>query len=198
MQIHSYAKLFPMMDEDSLREFTASVRDNGLEQPIVTYEGKILDGRNRSIACTNSKVTPEYAEYEGDDPLGYVLRTNLHRRHLTTSQRAAVAASLANLETGDNQHNSEGVSIDTASTMLNVGRATTARAKKVIDSGDEQTIEAVKSGDMTVNAAVKKLAPAPEDKLSESEQQNRKLKKLWDKTGDEGRELFLNCIGATL
>jgi hypothetical protein len=64
----------------------ASIRDDGLENPIVTLEGKVLDGRNRDLACTNAQVTPTYVEYEGDDPLGYVLRTNLTRRHLTPSR----------------------------------------------------------------------------------------------------------------
>jgi hypothetical protein len=137
----------------------ASIRDDGLENPIVTLEGKVLDGRNRDLACTNAQVTPTYVEYEGDDPLGYVLRTNLTRRHLTTSQRALVAKNLSNLERGDNQHTANAVSQEDAAGMLNVSVDSFQRAGKVIDSGDEEVIEAVRSGDMSVNAAIKAVAP---------------------------------------
>jgi hypothetical protein len=99
-QPHPYANLFPMMKGEAFRELVASIRDDGLEQPIVTFEGKVFDGRNRALACSNAQVKPRYVKYKGDDPLGFVVRSNLHRRHLTTSQRAAVAAELANLEHG--------------------------------------------------------------------------------------------------
>ena len=36
-------------------------------------------------------------EYDGDDPRSFVVSLNLHRRHLNESQRAMVAANLANM-----------------------------------------------------------------------------------------------------
>jgi hypothetical protein len=57
----------------------------------VTYEGKILDGRNRYIACGKAGVEPTFVAYEGDDPLGQVNSLNLNR-DLTAGQRAMVAA----------------------------------------------------------------------------------------------------------
>ena len=105
MHPHPYAAIFPMMDRKALQELVASIRDDGLEQPIVTFEGKILDGRNRSLACANAQVKPRYVKYKGNDPLAYVVRANLTRRHLTASQRAMVAAKMANLKVGSNKTN---------------------------------------------------------------------------------------------
>lgn len=42
-------------------------------------------------------VEAKYRQYEGANPLGFVVSLNLNRRHLSESQRAMVAASLANL-----------------------------------------------------------------------------------------------------
>jgi len=80
-----------MMPEADLNALAADIAGHGLQEPIVTYEGKILDGRNRYVACFMQDIEPEYTEYGGDDPLGYVISLNLHRRHLTSSQRAAIA-----------------------------------------------------------------------------------------------------------
>jgi hypothetical protein len=78
-----------------------------------------------------------WREYTGDDPAAFVISLNLKRRHLSVSQRAMVAAKLANLNLGDNQHR-EGSSIELASDLLNVGRETVKRAKAVQRDGAEE------------------------------------------------------------
>ncbi len=153
---HPYADLFPMMKGEAFRELVASIRDDGLQQPIVTFEGKILDGRNRSLACSNAQVKPVYKRYTGDDPLGFVIRANLTRRHLTTSQRATVAADLATLKDGQRSDHVEGSSIETASKALNVSVASTKRAKKVKEQ-DPEAFETIRAGKQTVGGAVAAL-----------------------------------------
>lgn len=107
MQNHQYANLFPMMNEDELNSLISDMRQNGYDEssPITTHENKILDGRNRYKAAQSAGVTPVFVKYDGDDPLGFVLRHNLHRRHLNESQRAVIASRLANMERGGNGSN---------------------------------------------------------------------------------------------
>lgn len=62
----------------------------GLRQAVVLYEGKILDGRNRWLACQKIGLTAKTEQYQGEDPVGFVVSLNLSRRHLTISQKAAV------------------------------------------------------------------------------------------------------------
>ena len=192
MQSHPYANLFPMMDRETLRELTASVRDDGLEQPIITLDGKILDGRNRALACANAKVKPVYAEYEGDDPLGYVLRTNLHRRHLTTSQRAAVAAELANMKVGKPEANSanlqDNVSSADAAEALNVSERSVNAARKVKEA-DPELHEAVKAGEVSVSAAEKQVRNVPEK--NPSEQWRHAIERMIDKAPTADDVLWL-------
>lgn len=93
---HPAADLFPLLSDPELRELAKDIRENGLLEPIVLHEEQVLDGRNRLAACEIAKVEPRFVDWNGDGgtPLRYALSHNLHRRHLTTSQRAAIAAEI--------------------------------------------------------------------------------------------------------
>lgn len=93
---HEYANLFPMMSGDELKTLVEDMLRNGFDEssPIVLFQNKILDGRNRLKAAIEAKVKPVFDTFKGSDPLGFVIRHNLNRRHLTSSQRAAVGVDL--------------------------------------------------------------------------------------------------------
>lgn len=94
MALHEYAQLFPPMTDAEYRELVEDIRRNGQKQPIITYEGSILDGAHRARACQELGIEPKAVEFEGDDPLALVISMNLARRHLTSSQRAILAQKL--------------------------------------------------------------------------------------------------------
>lgn len=93
--IHEVADLFPMMSTD---EFTALVEDiqtNGQQEPITIYQNQIIDGRNRYAACQQLGIEPNVKKWDGQGSLvSFVVSMNLKRRHLTSVQRAAVAAEM--------------------------------------------------------------------------------------------------------
>lgn len=92
MDIHEVCDIFPMIDEGEYLLLKNDIEAHGLREPIKTYQGKIIDGRNRWRACQELGVTPDFDEWDGNGSLvDYVLSLNLHRRHLTPSQRAACA-----------------------------------------------------------------------------------------------------------
>ena len=128
----------------------ADIREHGLHEPIVVFEDKILDGRNRYRACLEVGVEPTFTVYTDDDPVSYVVSLNLRRRHLSESQRAMVAAKLATLKLGDNQH-SEGLPIGRSSELLNVGERTVARAREVQEHGTPELVSAVERGAISLS-----------------------------------------------
>src|SRR5215475_11398828 len=152
LQFHPLADIFPLVEGAEFDELVADIREHGLHEPIVVYEDKILDGRNRYRACEAAGVEPTFTTYTGDDPIAFVVSLNLRRRHLSESQRAMVAAKLATLRLGDNQH-SEGPSIEEASRLLNVGHASVERAKTVQRAGASELVQAVERGAISVSAA---------------------------------------------
>jgi len=155
---HPLADLFQVLDDKS-PEFEAlvdDIRERGQQEQVWLYEGKILDGRNRYLACQRLNKEVRVKDYVGADAIGFVLSANLHRRHLDESQRAMVGAKLTDLEKGANQY-TEGVSIETASKLLNVGRASINRARKVLASGDPKLVAAVEQGTVSLSAAANQV-----------------------------------------
>lgn len=158
MQYHPYANLFPMMPDAELAYIVEDMKANGYDtsMPVITYEGQILDGRNRFKAADLAGVEPSFVEYEGDDALAYVIRHNLHRRHLNESQRAVVASRLANMNPhrpsnkSANLHTS--VTQPQAAEMLNVSTRTVATVKAVERDAPE-LIQLIESGEMTASKA---------------------------------------------
>lgn len=94
LEFHPIANAFPLMEGDAFRELVKDVRKNGQQQPILTYQGKILDGRNRYRACLEAGEEPWTEPWLGKSPVEAVLSLNLHRRHLSSSQKSAAAAEL--------------------------------------------------------------------------------------------------------
>ena len=152
---HPVANAFPLMTGKGFDDLVADIREHGLREPIWLHrDGRILDGRNRYRACIEAKHEPRFQPYTGSEEelAAFVVSMNVRRRHLNESQRAMVSASLADLSIGANQHE-EGVSIETASRLLNVSRATTARARKVQRDAAPEVAEAIHRGVLTVSDA---------------------------------------------
>ena len=168
---HDYANLFPMLDAAGQDALRADVKQHGIREPVIQFEGRILDGRNRYMAARDLGLDFPVAEFDGTsaEALAYVLSTNLHRRHLTESQRAAVAAKLANMTRADAgrmgaeaqgkatanlpEPQSAPVSNAQAAEMLNVSERSVRTAKKVIEHGAPELVAAVEKGEVSVSAA---------------------------------------------
>ena len=95
---HPFANLFPMMEaggEQGKAAFDglkASIAREGIHQPIVRYEGMILDGRNRykaGIEVGYKFKDTDFNEFKGTpaEAKAFVMTTNIHRRHLTSEQK---------------------------------------------------------------------------------------------------------------
>jgi hypothetical protein len=68
---------------------------------ITLYGGKILDGRHKHSCAQKAEVEPLFQEFKGDDAEAVeFVRKKLLRQHLTTDQRAVVAAKLSTLADG--------------------------------------------------------------------------------------------------
>jgi len=99
-------------------------------------------------------------DFEGDDPVAFVIDANIHRRHLDESQRGMVAAKLANMPLGGASYRSanlptDAVSQAAAAKMLNVSTRTVTTAAAVRTTGTPEWVRAVEQGAITVSVGAK-------------------------------------------
>ena len=176
-KIHQAAKIFPLMSDEELARLATDIKLRGLREPIVLLDGVLLDGRNRLRACKKLGIEPTFRDVaDCDDPLGFVLATNLHRRHLTTSQRSFAAAQIAKLENGANQHNRRvqgrqncrAIAVGEAAKIFAVSARSINTAKRVIERADRSVVTLIERGNIGVSLAAKFVA-----KVHDKKQQRR-------------------------
>jgi hypothetical protein len=171
LKFHDVANLFPMLDANELKALASDIFENGQREPITLFEGKILDGRNRYVACLDAGVEPLFTEYKGRHPIDFVISLNLKRRHLNESQRAMAAAKLANLSDGQRADRVAGsIDLPTAAKMLNVSEPSIKRARSVQREADPEIVKAVESGDVSVSAAAQFARLPKEEQARQIEQ----------------------------
>jgi phage N-6-adenine-methyltransferase len=172
---HEYANLFPMLSGEALNALREDIRAHGVREPVIFLDGAILDGRNRYQCARDLGIDFPRRDYDGDDALAFVISHNLHRRHLTESQRASVAARVANMKVGNptlnraNLHDCSPqlfaverparpapmVSAADAAEMLNVSERSVKTARKVHESAPVEVVRAVDDGRLSVSLAAK-------------------------------------------
>ena len=165
---HPLIIIFPEMEKHAFAEFVADIKLNGVREPVWIHKGQILDGRNRWLACEVLGIKCPTREYIGDEKalLAFVISQNLHRRHLDASQRAMVAAKIANMRQGartDLQPRPDlaEVSIQDAGKLLNVSTGNVKNAKTVIAKAEPEVAKAVEQGKLAVSAAAKIVEHPP-------------------------------------
>ncbi len=93
--IHPSAELIPMMTDEEFQRLKANISERGQDDPIIIYNDKIIDGRHRYRACIELEIQPKIIKVSNKDNfVDLVISKNMHRRELTSSQRAAIGVNL--------------------------------------------------------------------------------------------------------
>lgn len=90
---HRYADIWPMQTNEDIAALADSIKANGQLLTAWMYQGCVLDGRNRVLACERAGVEPTLKEFHGDDAdaLELVKAFNGDRRNMTEMQRYGAA-----------------------------------------------------------------------------------------------------------
>jgi ParB-like chromosome segregation protein Spo0J len=166
---HPIADIFPPMEGAEFDALVADIKKNGLHYPIILYEGKILDGRNRYRACLAAGFEP--ATRNGDswigDPAAFVISRNIHRRHLTAEQKRDL---IARLLTADPNKSDRQIAGTVKASPTTVGTVRSAmEAKGDVSTVDTRTDTRGRKQPAkkppTKKARVKAEAPKPDSRI---------------------------------
>jgi hypothetical protein len=171
LEFHKLAEFYPMQEASRFHELVEGMRQSGYrdEFPIVLYEGKILDGRNRYKASQEAGVEPFIVQFSGDDPMEFVIQANSNRRDLEPGQRVAIAKKLreywrekgkANMSEGGRDKGLSNLTnhVDArkeAAKAAGVSTGTVAMVD-VIEKTSPELFDKVARGEMSTNKAYKK------------------------------------------
>jgi ParB-like chromosome segregation protein Spo0J len=179
MDVHPAAELFPLMQGVEFAALVADIAEHGQHDPVVlTPSGQLLDGRNRWRACAQAGVTP-VTRVERSEPWAYVISTNVHRRHLSDSQRAMIGARIAERHNGQRalgkaasgeaafRDDPPPPSHAEAAELLNVSRASIQRARDVVKHGTKALQQATDRGEVPTATAARVATSLDTDQQNE-------------------------------
>ena len=172
-----FRDLIPPLKEEELKLLEASIVADGCESPLIVWNGVIVDGHNRYAICRKHGIPFSIQEKNfssRDDAMLWMLRNQLGRRNLNSYQRVELvlkfeplvknaaeqrmmAGKAANPVPTLAQGQTKGRTRDHLSEAAGVSHGTFAKAKKLVQSADEETKRELRAGKVTVNRAYTEL-----------------------------------------
>ena len=172
-----FRDLIPPLNEEELKLLEESLVADGCESPLIVWNGVIIDGHNRYAICRKHDIPFSIQEKHfdtRDEVMLWMLRNQLGRRNLNNYQRVELvlkfeplvknaaeqrmmAGKAANPVPTLAQGQTKGRTRDHLSEAAGVSHGTFAKAKKLVQSADEETKRELRAGKVTVNRAYTEL-----------------------------------------
>lgn len=177
VKYHPLCLTFPLLPQEELQRLGEDLKANGFRFPIVRWHGMIVDGRNRMEACKLVGIDPVIRDKEDqlkteEDVIHFICSANLARRHLSASERAALAVGVKDAierakavaaaascgvgsgDPGKASKKAKGEAIQEAAQEAGVSTTYVRAAERLKDQAPEQ-FEEVKSGKKSLGEATK-------------------------------------------
>lgn len=160
----------PPLSAEEYAALAESIEREGCRDPLVVWNGILIDGHNRYKICTEKNIAFNIIErnFESrEEAKIWILRNQLARRNITPFTRTQIALQLApyfeekakaNLSAGR-----EGIAGDAVNTraeiakIADVSEQTVQRTKTLLKKAPEKILEDLRSGAVSVNEAYGKV-----------------------------------------
>lgn len=97
-EIHEYAALVPLASDAEQAALNEDIKTNGLQDPIVLWKGKVVDGRCRQQACIYADERIRIKELDEnltDEEVKITVKSLNTRRNLTMTQKVIAACKIS-------------------------------------------------------------------------------------------------------
>lgn len=164
-----FKNLIPALSHEEYEILEKNILNEGQREPIVTWNGVIIDGHNRYDICLKNKMTPiirpTKLKFDNENQVcEWIILNQFGRRNLSTFTRSKLALTLKGFyseKAKENQGNRTDLTfsrnlqkVDTReeiSKIANVSHDTIAKVEKIIKSNDTETINKVELGELSIN-----------------------------------------------
>jgi hypothetical protein len=154
---HPLSAAFPAMSAEDFQALKDDIDNIGQRDPVMLFEGMVLDGWHRFRACLELGIAPAQVTLSPDvDAVKFVLSRNLLRRHLTASQRAAAVVSCSEWQPSSVKKDMVETVSTQAKTIADMAKVAHVTTRTITDAKAAHKAglgDAVKTGELTVNEA---------------------------------------------
>jgi hypothetical protein len=178
LESHPFAALFPELPPEELTQLARDIKERGLLEPIILYEGQILDGRNRYRACQIAGVKPRTEEFNAKitkrTPEEFVVSCNLRRRHLSVGQKSVIALEWSEqIElSADPQKNKERGrpkgTLSEAAKKIGINERRVFEVRQIRDA-NPSLYQDVKAGKSSLSSALAEISPPRDARFHKSD-----------------------------
>jgi len=176
----TFREIIPALTAEEYAILESSIIFEGCRDPIVVWNGLIIDGHNRYDICKKNNIPFEIDERTFStkkDALSWMINNQLGRRNLTDAQKVELvlkrdeilgSQSRGNIAPGMEftHQKREEIAQETGVSERNV-----SKVKKVLDDGDKRTKKDMKDGKISINKAYEKttgkFANKPKPKVND-------------------------------
>lgn len=183
-----FKNLIPPLTQDERKQLEENILDEGIREPLITWNGILIDGHNRySIA---KKFGLEFQTKEMDfenesDAEIWIIKNQFGRRNLSKYDRSILALRLKPViaeRAKENLHLSDGKGcqksdkvkpVDTkkeVAKLAGVSHDTIHRVETIEASGNDRIREKVRSGEISINEAYLAVTPKPKSGRQEAKE----------------------------
>lgn len=167
LEQHPLSAAFPPMSHTEFESLCENIREHG-QRPgmeVVIFEGKVLDGWHRHNACYEVGLVPRTILFAGKDPVEFVKAMNLHRRHLSASQRAAAVVACNEWHDRGESKSEPGADLPKKVTTAEMAKEAEVSTRTIEHAKAAQRAgmgEAVRDGEISAKEAAEVAKPKPE------------------------------------
>lgn len=175
-----FANVAPDLSGKEYSLLKASLLKDGCFDPIVVWNGTIVDGHNRYHICRQNKIPFEVKEMNFDseaDAIQWIIQNQLGRRNLSPYSKCEMVLRFEpQLKATVEKQRREAISRyrstgnvcvaktntrDVLGGMAGVSHGTLSMAKTICMRGDEKTKERLRRGDISISFAYKNIFGSP-------------------------------------
>ena len=156
---HPLSAAWGDMPAAEFQELVDDIEANGQHEPIMLFDGQVLDGWHRYRACMHLGLACKTFDLPADaEPAAWVISRNARRRSLSASQKAlAIVACHEWAPVGRPENPAPGAGLPMKNAQMaaeaGVGERTIRQAKMVKAKGSKEVQEAVQKGEVSIKRA---------------------------------------------